>query len=250
MGRDVELTLLTDMLDGVVRDRRSQYLMLSGDPGVGKSRLVREFALRVAERWPRATVLSGRRLPYGRGVTFWALGEIVKEHCGIRESDSPEAAGERLAVSLASLVADSRERDWIRARISPLVGADGAPSVVEGDQVEAFAAWRRFVEVVAAVQPLVLVVEDLHWADAGMLAFLAYLAESARDVPLLGVATCRAGEGNRGWDRGASPAVVTVAPLEVGDIDRLIDDLLAGQWVRPGVRAALSKRRVRQPIVR
>lgn len=176
---DVELTLLTDMLDGVVRDRRSQYLMLSGDPGVGKSRLVREFALRVAERWPRATVLSGRCLPYGRGVTFWALGEIVKEHCGIRESDSPEAAGERLAVSLASLVADSRERDWIRARISPLVGAGGAPSVVEGDQVEAFAAWRRFVEVVA-VQPLVLVIEDIHWADAGMLAFLAYLAESAR----------------------------------------------------------------------
>ena len=249
IGRDPELTLLTDMLDCVVRDRRSQYLTLSGDPGVGKSRLVREFARRVAERWPGATVRSGRCLPYGRGVTFWALGEIVKEQCGIRESDSPEAAGERLSASLTSLVPDRRERDWIRARVSTLVGAGEAASVVDSDQVEVFAAWRRFVEVVATAQPLVLVVEDLHWADAGMLAFLAYLAESASDVPLLGVATCRPDEGSsRGWDRGPSPARVTVAPLEVDDTERLIDDLLAAQWVRPGLRAALSARAGGNPL--
>jgi class 3 adenylate cyclase/tetratricopeptide (TPR) repeat protein len=248
IGRDGLLSTLTDILEAVVTHRRPEYVTLSGDPGVGKSRLVREFAAGISRLRPNLAVRYGRCLPYGHGVTFWALGEIVKAHCGIHESDSPESAGQRLTAALDSLVADDREREWMRARIRPLIGASGASPMVEAEPIETFAAWRRFLEVIAADRPLLLVIEDLHWANAGLLEFLAYLAESVHDLPLLGVATCRA-EGNRhGWERRSGTVALPLEPLEHHDIELLIDGVLGGRPLRRDMRTAISKRAGGNPL--
>ena len=115
----------------------------------------------------------GRCLPYGEGITFWALGEIVKAEAGILESDGRGAAKAKLGETVADLFPDADERAWLDARLAPLVGAEGDGG--GGSREESFTAWRRFLEAMAARRPCVLVVEDLHWADAALLEFLEHL---------------------------------------------------------------------------
>src|SRR6266542_1773419 len=103
-----------------------------------------------------------------------ALGEIVKSHAGILESDSPEEVAKKLASAVADVVDDGDERSWFVARLGVLVGAEG---VQAADREELFTAWRRFLEAIAARTPFVLIVEDVHWADAALLAFLDHLVE-------------------------------------------------------------------------
>ena len=122
---------------------------------------------------------QGRCLPYGEGIAFWALGEIVKAEAGILESDSAEVAADKLERIVSP---DEPERPWLIERLAPLVGVE-APSPAE--RQELFTAWRRFLEGLATTNPTVLVFEDLHWADQSLLAFLEYLAEWSQGVPLL-----------------------------------------------------------------
>src|SRR5207248_4731572 len=107
-----------------------------GPPGIGKSRLVSELAGSLAE-----TVLwrQGRCLPYGEGITYWALGEILKSHSRILESDPPEVAGSKLD----RVLAEGEDRGWIRERLLPLVGVQSSST---GERKELFTAWRRFLE--------------------------------------------------------------------------------------------------------
>ena len=127
---------------------------------------------------------QGRCLPYGEGITFWALGEILKAHTGILESDPPDVAEEKLDAVLP----EGAERAWFRQRLLPLLGIEATSSA---EREELFTAWRRFLEQVADERPTVLVFEDLHWADEAMLAFLEHLADLAEGVPLLLVGTAR-----------------------------------------------------------
>ena len=147
-----------------------QLVTVVGEPGIGKSRIVAELLVHAQEREPRLTWRQGRCLPYGDGVTFWALGEIVKAHAGILETDDPEQASTKLGNS----VPHGPDREWMRRRLLPLVGVD-VSSPAERDEL--FTAWRRFLETVAEQTPTVLVFEDLHWADDAMLAFLEHLAD-------------------------------------------------------------------------
>ena len=177
VGRDVERSLLQGLFERCVRDSQTQLVTLVGEPGVGKSRLCAELFRYIDEHAEIIRWRQGRCLPYGDGITFWALGEIVKAHAGVYESDSPEVAAQKLEVVLPEV----EERAWLRARLLPLLGIDsGQPASRE----ESFTAWRRFVEAIAADGPLVLVWEDLHWADPALLDFVAYLAEWAEGVPL------------------------------------------------------------------
>src|SRR5207237_2295717 len=106
---------------------------------------------------------QGRCLPYGEGITFWALGEVVKAQAGILESDTPAEAGDKLAAALALLIQDETERDWVRARLAPLVGAAiQLDSNVE--RTEALTEWRRYLETLAEHRTTNGVVEDLHCA--------------------------------------------------------------------------------------
>jgi hypothetical protein len=162
VGRIRELDQLIDALARARQEHSTQLVTIVGVPGIGKSRLVHEL-MQVVEADPEIVFWRhGRSLPYGEGVTFWALAEMVKAQAGILETDSADDAAAKLRASLTDLL-DERERAWIEAKLRPLVGL-GVESELGGDRRrESFAAWRRFFEALAEHRPLVLVFEDLHW---------------------------------------------------------------------------------------
>jgi predicted ATPase/class 3 adenylate cyclase len=187
IGRRRELAALNDALARARAERAAQVVTLVGVPGIGKSRLVYELMELVRAEPDYTTWRQGRSLPYGEGVSMWAFAEMVKAQAGILETDSPETAKQKLAASAAAIVED--EADWIARHLHPLVGL-GAES---GDAArnESFAAWRRYVEAIAAQGPLVLAFEDIHWADNNLLDFIDHLIDWATSVPLLVVCTAR-----------------------------------------------------------
>src|SRR5262249_60119305 len=130
----------------------------------------------------------GRSLPYGERVSFWALGEIVKAHAGILESDDAATAEAKLVAMVETLAEDEQEREWMTRQTRPLVGLEGAERT---EREEAFAAWRRLLESAAEQRPLALVVEDLHLADHGLRDVVDDLADTATTVPLLVLGLCR-----------------------------------------------------------
>ena len=142
-----------------------------------------EFYRLLDQRPLEVTWRQGRCLPYGEGIAFWPLGEIVKAQAGILETDDVGAAERKLARSLP----DDPDRPWIQDRLRPLVGLK-APAAT---QEESFSAWTRFIAQLATRRPLILVVEDLHWADDAMLAFLQRLAGQEQGVPILLLTTAR-----------------------------------------------------------
>ena len=166
IGRSHELALLKATYARAVREASVQLVTVTGEPGVGKSRLVREFRAFVDWQPERARWRQGRCLPYGEGITFWALGEIVKSQADILESDSPTRPSDKLAAAIGAIVEDPTERDWLKTRLALLVGASAPGAGGPAERSESFAAWRRFLEAVAADRPLVLVFEDVHWAGA------------------------------------------------------------------------------------
>src|SRR5262249_30165703 len=158
VGREADLEVLRRSHLRALEGSSVQLVMVGGEPGVGKTRLVSEFRAWVDDRPEIVFWRQGRCLPYGEGVTFWALGELVKAHAGILESDTPEEAAAKLADAVGAVAAEA-DREWLRSCLAPLVGAagDGNSSI---DRAESFAAWRTFLEAVAAARPLVLVLED------------------------------------------------------------------------------------------
>ena len=190
VGREKELDLLLAALKRAVDERLPQLATLVGVPGIGKSRLLGELFAEI-DRGDRLVMWrQGRSLPYGEGVSYWALGEMVKAEAGILETDSAEETTRKLRETLASLLPDPSEAAWLESHLRPLVGL--AADEASGDRRgEAFAAWRRFFEALAEERPLVLVFEDLHWADDGLLDFVDDLVDWLTDVPVLVVGTTR-----------------------------------------------------------
>src|SRR2546425_2404515 len=216
VGRERELDVLTGALDRVRKDLSPQLVTLVGVPGIGKSRLIAEL-FQVVDRDP-ALILwrQGRSLPYGEGLSYWAVAEIVKSQLGILETDSTETAQAKLRASVTAAIDDPKEAAWIERHLRPLVGLDVAVAEGADRRAEAFAAWRRFLEGVAEGSPIVLVFEDLHWADDGLLDFVDYLADWASGVALLIVGTARPELLARrpGWGGGKRNAsTVTVSAL-------------------------------------
>jgi tetratricopeptide (TPR) repeat protein len=250
VGREAELRLLEDAYRHTAATGTPRLVTVAGAPGVGKSRLVRELAALLDARPELVTWRQGRCLPYGDGITFWALGEIVKAQAGILESDPAATVAAKLEVAVAALVADPADREWLKARIAPLLGLLD-PESARVERSESFTAWRRFVEAMAGGHPLVLVVEDLHWADPAMLEFLEHLCAQAAGTSLLVVATTRPElfERHPGWGGGiAGATTVTVAPLTEAETARLVAGLL-GQAVLPlEVQASLLERAGGNPL--
>ena len=172
VGRESELELLENTFARTVRDRRASLFTLYGDPGVGKSRLAREFVAGLEG----ATVLRGRCLPYGEGVTYWPLAEMVKASAGITDDDPLEQAQKKLR--------DTCEDE----AVADLLGlAVGVLEAVEGERGQQEIAWaaRAWAEQLAGAQPLVLVFEDVHWGEEPLLELIEHLAASVREAPLL-----------------------------------------------------------------
>jgi class 3 adenylate cyclase len=243
VGREVEKTLLQGLFDRCVRDSTVEVVTLVGEPGVGKSRLCAELSRYIDEREELVRWRQGRCPPYGEGITFWALGELVKSHSGVFESDSPEVA----ASKLEEMLPDVEERGWLKARLLPLIGVGTGESA---SREESFHAWRRFLEAIAADGPAVIVVEDLHWADPALLDFLSYFAEWAEGVPLLLLCTARPElfENRESWGVGTRNShTINLTRLSEQETSELVRGLLE-QTVAEEVRETILERAGGNPL--
>ena len=230
VGRGRELELALSLLARAREEHAPQLLTLVGVPGIGKSRLVYELMQAVAaDPTEIITWRQGRSLPYGDGVSFSALAEIVKAQAGILETDADATAEQKLARAVADAVEQDAQAGWIERHLRPLLGL-AADGVASGDQrAEAFAAWRRFFEALAEWRPMVLVFEDLHWADDGLLDFIDGLAEWMTNVPILVLGTARTDllERRPGWGGGkVNATTIGLAPLSDDETARLLSAVL------------------------
>jgi class 3 adenylate cyclase len=238
VGRERERRVLADALDRVREERSPQLITLVAAPGLGKSRLVHELFAVVEASPDLISWRQGRSLPYGEGVSYWALGEIVKAQAGILETDTEDETARKLHAAA--------EDPWIESHLGRLVGIGGDDSR-DADRSQAFAAWRRFIESVAEARPLVLVFEDLHWADDGLLDFVDHLVDWADAAPLLVVGTARPEllERRPGWGGGKRNATtLSLSPLSDDETAQLLTALLE----RPVVPADLVGRAGGNPL--
>jgi class 3 adenylate cyclase/tetratricopeptide (TPR) repeat protein len=216
VGRERELEVLQDAYTEAAETARPRLVTIVGDAGVGKTRLVREFWQWLGEQSPEPLRRTGRCLSYGQATTYWPLGEVLKEHLGLLESDPPDVQirrlGERPILGL-TLGLDSA------GDLHPLAARD-----------RLHGTWVEFCEELATDRPAVLFVEDLHWAEEPLLDLLERLAEDVRG-PLLVLATARPEllEARPGWGRRTAGRLVELEPLSSGDSGRLLDELLAAE---------------------
>jgi class 3 adenylate cyclase/tetratricopeptide (TPR) repeat protein len=243
IGRRDELAIVQGAFRRAVSEATVQLVTITGEAGVGKSRLITELS-NLAEEWPSLVRWrQGRSLPYGEGLSFWALGEIVKADAGILESDSPGTADEKLGAALEPYVKDPGERDWMRSRLAPLAGIDS--SALDSPREELFNAWRRWFEALAADSPFVVVFEDLQWADDPMLAFVEHLADWTVGLPLLIVCAARPElyDAHPGWGGGRRNSTsIALPPLSTTETSMLIGALLERSVLPPDTQAALIDR--------
>ncbi len=252
VGRERELDALRDALVRARSQRQLQLVTLAGVPGIGKSRLVYElFRSLEAEPEEFTTWRQGRSLPYGEGVSFWALAEIVKAQAGILESDSEADVESKLRAAVQEVADDPSEAEWMAARLGSLVGLQGADEETTAPQSESFSAWRRFLESLADRHPLVLVFEDLHWADDGLLDFIDQLVDWARSAPVLVLCTARPEllERRPGWGGGkANASTISLPPLEDEETARLFSSLLERAVLPAETQSVLLARAAGNPL--
>ena len=250
VGRADELDLLERTCARAFREGNAQLVTLVGEPGVGKSRLKREALAAIQRRFERVQWLEGRCLPYGEGITFWALGEIVKAWAGILESDQPGEASAKLDAGVEALVEQPSERGWMKDRLAPLVGIAQAEATGEAERTQSFTAWRRFLEGLASTGPLVLAFEDLHWADNAMMEFLEYLVDWATEVPMFVLCTARPElfERHPDWGGGKrNSTTISLSPLVDRDIELVLSAIL-GRELPPEINRMLLERADGNPL--
>ncbi len=217
VGRAKELSLLEHALERAVTDRTSHLFTLMGPAGVGKSRLVAEF---LGGSVSEATVLRGRCLSYGEGITFFPLADVVHQAAGILDSDLPAVARSKLD----DVLGDAPDRDRVAGLVAGLFGwAD--PGATE----DAFWAVRKLLEHLARDRPLVVVFDDIHWGEPTFLDLIEHLADWTRDaaVLLLCIARPELLEVRPGWGGGKMNATsILLEPLAGDDASQLVDNLL------------------------
>ncbi len=231
VGRESELELLENTFTRTVRDARATLVTLYGEAGVGKSRLAREFV----DGLERATVLRGRCLPYGEGVTYWSVAEMVKASAGISDDDPLERAYEKL-----------RETCEDEA-VADLLGlAVGVLEAVEGERGQQEIAWavRSWAEQLAAAQPLVLVFEDVHWGEEPLLELIEHLAAWVRTAPVLLLCLARPEllDERPSWGGGRiRTATLELEALAHDEAATLVRELAANVDVPVDIDAVLAK---------
>ena len=230
VGRDEELRQLKDLLHGSGRDPRVRLVSIVGPAGIGKSRLAWEFEKYVDGLVETIFWHRGRSPTYGEGVTFWALGEMVRRRSELSESDDEATTRTRIGETVAQFVDDAEERSWIEHALLTLLGVEPAPP---GGRDALFAAWRMFFERIAAQGTTALVFEDLQWADNGLLDFIEHVLEWSKNLPLLVITLSRPElyERRKGWGNARFVTALTLEPLS----DAHMRELLAG--LAPGLPA-------------
>jgi class 3 adenylate cyclase/tetratricopeptide (TPR) repeat protein len=251
VGRERELAILRDALERALHERVPQLVTLVGVPGIGKSRLVYELS-RIVDADPELiTWRQGRCLAYGDGVAFWALAEMVKAQAGVDERDPEADAAAKLRAAVDAALSEDGDARWVESHLRPLIGAETESRLGGDRRGEAFAAWRRFLEALAERRALVLVFEDLHWADEGLLDFVDELVDWLRDVPLLVVASARPEllERRPGWGGGKlNASTIGLAPLSSDQTSLLIARVLERAVLPADTQAALLARAEGNPL--
>ena len=246
VGRDDELRRVKDLLSATARERRARLVSVTGVPGIGKSRLAWELLKYVDGLAETVYWHQGRSANYGEGVTFGALGEMVRMRAGINEAEDADTSRGKLAACVAEVVADDDERRWIEPRLAHLLGLADAPS---GDREELFSAWRTFFERIAELGVTVLVFEDLQWADPGQIDYIESILEWSRGHPIMVVTLSRPALRDRRPDWGAGQRSFTslhLEPLSDVAMAALLDGFVHG--LPPDVAAKVRERAEGVPL--
>ena len=228
VGRERELRLLKELFNASADQRKAYLVSVIGIAGIGKSRLAWELqkyldGIDRTIRWH-----EGRCLSYGDGVSYWAFAEMVRMRAGIAEGEEAVSARAKLRAAVELHVADPDEREWIEPRLAQLLALedrDGAPSQ------DLFAGWRLFLERVAESGAVVLVFEDMQWADAALLEFLEYLLDWSRNHPIFVLALARPelAERHANWAAGLrSATALAIEPLADEAMEALLDGFAPG----------------------
>jgi class 3 adenylate cyclase len=252
VGRQRELRLLLDTFERVRTERRAHLFTLVGNAGIGKSRLVGEVLARIAAT-ADARVLRGRCLPYGAGITYWPLMEILRADAGIGSDDGREAAIAKLERRTAQLFATGAGA--VRSRLAAMLGlqpVEEALAEVAAEDVPREIAWgvREYLASVAR-DPSVVVIDDLQWAEPAVFDILEGLAERAEDAPLLLVCVARPQllESHPGWAAGrANAATITLDALSGEETTTLISRLLDVDDLPADLRARVVQRSEGNPL--
>jgi class 3 adenylate cyclase/tetratricopeptide (TPR) repeat protein len=227
VGREDELRMLKDLYHATSRDRRTRLVSIVGPAGIGKSRLAWEFNKYMDGVVEGVFWHAGRSPAYGEGIPLWPLGEMVRSRAGLLESDDDATTRAKATAMVERFVPDESDQRWILPAILALLGS-GSP--VAGSE-QLFSAWRTFFERMAAVDPVVMVFEDLHWADSGTLDFIDHLLDWARTVPIFVVTLARPELLERRPDWGAGKRQFTslfLEPLPEAAMGDLIRGLVPG----------------------
>ena len=238
IGRDVEIAMLRNTFDRTARDRRAHLVTIYGEPGVGKSRLARDFV----DSLDGATVLVGRCLPYGEGITYWPLAEMIKASVGIVDNDPPETARAKLGTSCG---------DEAVVDLLALASGVSEPGDAERSQEEIAWAVREWVECEASRRPLVLGFEDVHWSEEPLLELIEHLAHWVRNAPLLIICLARPEllEANPQWGGGrVRGATIELGALGEDDAGELVDALLVEEALSAEVRGAVLAKAEGNPL--
>jgi class 3 adenylate cyclase/ATP/maltotriose-dependent transcriptional regulator MalT len=238
VGREAELELLENTYARSVRDKRAHLVTIYGEPGVGKSRLGREFLASLEG----TTVMVGRCLPYGEGITYWPLAEMVKAAAGISDDDPTAEAVEKLREACGD------------DAVADLLGlASGVLDAVSGDRSAQDIAWaaQEWAEELADAQPLVLAFEDIHWAEEPLLDLIEHLAERVKGVPLMILCLARPDlyDLRPDWGGGRLRALaIELDALPQDESEQLLDALLEAQELPRGRRQALLEKTEGNPL--
>ena len=252
VGRREELSLLLDAFERARREPASQLVTVVGVPGIGKSRLVMELASELDARLENVSWRQGRSLPYGEETPYWALSEILKVHAGIVRTDDPAVTEEKLQQAVRRAIPEPAEAAWVMSHMRLLVGLPGDAHGGSDRRSGDLAAWRRFFEGVATPLPLVIVFEDIHWADEGLLEFIDHLAAQSTGVPLMIVCTARPllFERHPGWCARGQPNTVRLPlePLADDETAALVGILVEDAILPKEVERALLARAAGNPL--
>ena len=228
VGRARELRLVKEHFHGSAEERKAHLVSVVGIAGIGKSRLAWEFEKYLDGPVDEVLWHRGRCLAYGDGVAYWALAEMVRMRALIAEEDAPEAALAKLRTMIGERIPDADERGWLEPRLAHLLGlAEHAG----GDRQDLFSAWRLFLERLSEQSPVVLVFEDLQWADSALLDFVEYLLEWSRAHPIFVLALTRPeliGRRPGFGTAGRNATTLSLEPLTPQAMEELLDGFVPG----------------------
>jgi class 3 adenylate cyclase/tetratricopeptide (TPR) repeat protein len=238
VGRDDDLRLLKDLFHATSRERRPRLVSVIGPGGIGKTRLAWEFLKYLDGLAENVWFHEGRSPAYGDGISFWALGEMVRRRAGLVETDDETTTRAKVTETLATHVPDESDRRWIEPALLTLLGVETG---VRSEQL--FGTWRTFFERLAATAPVVMVFEDFHFADSGLLDFVDHLMEWSRNVPIYIVTLARPEllEKRSGWGAGKRNFTsLHLDPLPEPAMRDLLSGLVPG-LPEPAVRAIVGR---------